>query len=45
MPIPEPQPQEAKDEFIARCLRDSVMTKEYPDTRQRAAICYQQSKK
>jgi hypothetical protein len=45
MPIPEIKPAETKDEFIARCMRDKIMTAEYPDERQRAAICYNQSKK
>jgi len=39
MPIPEPKKQEEKRKFVSRCMGDSVMKKEYPDSKQRAAIC------
>jgi len=42
MPIPEPTPLETKDEFISRCISDSTMTSEFPDSKQRASICYNQ---
>ena len=42
MPIPKPTPQEDKKSFISRCMGDSVMNKEYPDSKQRARICYSQ---
>ena len=45
MPLPERTPKEKKDEFINRCINDSKMKAEYPDAKQRAAVCYQQSKK
>jgi hypothetical protein len=45
MPLPEIKPQETKDDFVARCMRDKTMVTEYADIRQRAAICYSQSKK
>ena len=40
MPIPKPKKNEEKNEFISRCMSDEVMVKEYPNSRQRAAICY-----
>ena len=39
MPIPKPQKNEKKSEFISRCMSDNVMSKEYPDPKQRAAMC------
>ena len=40
MPIPSPKKQGKKSDFISRCASDSVMDKEYPDAKQRVAICY-----
>jgi hypothetical protein len=40
MPIPKPSADEKESEFISRCMGDSVMNKDYPDNKQRAAICY-----
>jgi len=45
MPLPEKSIKETKDEFITRCVNDSKMKTEYPDSKQRAAICYSLSKK
>jgi uncharacterized protein len=42
MPIPKPTKDEKQDEFISRCMGDGVMVKDYPDEKQRAAICYTQ---
>jgi hypothetical protein len=39
MPIPQPKPDEKKNDFISRCMSDKVMVKEYPDQAQRYAIC------
>ena len=44
MPLPKRKPGEKKDEFITRCITDSKMMSEYPDKKQRAAICYQEAK-
>jgi hypothetical protein len=35
---------EDKQNFVARCMGDEVMKKDYPDTKQRIAICLSQSK-
>lgn len=40
MPQPKPRKTEDKDEFIERCMEDSVMKDEYPDRKQRLAVCY-----
>ena len=42
MPIPVPQQNETKDEFIQRCMSDETMLAEYPDEAQRYAICLAQ---
>jgi len=39
MPIPQPKPKEDASAFMQRCMSDKVMQKEYPNTKQRAAIC------
>jgi hypothetical protein len=44
MPIPKPEKDEDKQKFVSRCMGDSVMKKEYPDTKQRVAICIGESK-
>lgn len=40
MPIPKPKDGETKKEFISRCMGDTVMVEDYPDNKQRAAVCY-----
>ena len=45
MPIPIKNPEENDKTFISRCMGDSVMNKEFPDQKQRAAICYSKLKK
>lgn len=39
MPIPEPKGTEKKSKFMARCVSDPVMRKEFPDIKQRIAVC------
>lgn len=38
MPIPSPQTNESRDEFMTRCMSDSVMVDEY-EPAQRYAVC------
>jgi hypothetical protein len=45
MPIPKPNKDEDKQKFVARCMGDEVMKKDYPDSSQRVAICLGQTKK
>lgn len=42
MPLPTPQSQEPRGKFMSRCMSDSVIKKEFPDGKQRAAVCYSQ---
>ena len=44
MPIPNPKENEDKQKFVARCMGNETMKKEYPDSKQRVAICLGQSK-
>lgn len=39
MPIPTPGKDESKDKFIARCMGNDVMNSEFPDSKQRYAVC------
>lgn len=39
MPIPKPTPTEDVDKFIERCMSDENMNTDYPDQKQRYAIC------
>ena len=39
MPIPSRKNQENQDDFISRCMGNSRMTQEYPDEKQRHAVC------
>ena len=42
MPLPSPKGKEEQQDFVSRCMGDTTMNKEYPDQKQRAAICYSQ---
>lgn len=43
MPIPHRRKDEDKNKFVARCMGDKVMKKDYPDNKQRVAICLDQA--
>ena len=43
MPLPEKKEDETKGEFVARCIADETMKREYPDIVQRVAVCMNQS--
>lgn len=45
MPIPNPKENEDSKKFIARCMGNETMKKEYPDQKQRVAICLGQTRK
>lgn len=44
MPLPKPKDSETQQEFIQRCMADKTMVSEYPDEKQRYAICMTQLK-
>ncbi len=45
MPIPTPNGQEEKKGFLSDCMGDSVMVKEFDDSKQRYAVCQSKWKK
>lgn len=45
MPIPNPKKSEKQGDFVSRCMGDETMNKDFPDQKQRAAVCYSQFKK
>jgi hypothetical protein len=45
MPIPKRNQNEDQQKFIGRCMSNETMKKEYPDSKQRVAICLGQTKK
>lgn len=40
MPIPKPKDDEEKKDFISRCMGNPTMVEDYPDNKQRLAVCY-----
>lgn len=44
MPIPSKKKNEDKQNFVQRCMSNETMKKEYPDSKQRVAICLSQTK-
>jgi len=40
MPLPKPSNGESRNEFVSRCMGDSIMRQEYPHQDQRSAVCY-----
>lgn len=45
MPIPKRKQNEDKQKFVSRCMSNETMKKEYPDNKQRVAICLGQTRK
>lgn len=45
MPLPERTPSETKQEYLQRCMGDKTMVREYPDNKQRYAVCISKSRK
>jgi hypothetical protein len=45
MPIPSKKPNEDRNTFLSRCMSNDTMKKEYPDSKQRVAVCLGQTKK
>ena len=40
IPLPKPKKNENKSDFISRCASDKAMNEEYPDAKQKLAVCY-----
>ena len=45
MPLPTPNTGEDRKDFMARCMGNPTMIKEYPNTDQRLAVCAVQYRK
>jgi len=45
MPLPNPKKNEKQGDFISRCAGNETMNKDFPDTKQRVAVCYSQWQK
>ena len=45
MPIPKPKQNEDSQKFVTRCMGNETMKKDYPDQKQRVAICLGQTRK
>lgn len=43
MPLPKKNKDENKDKFVSRCMGNETMKKEYPNEKQRVAICISQA--
>ena len=44
MPIPSRKQNEDKQKFVSRCMSNETMKTEYPDSKQRVAICLGQTR-
>ena len=44
MPLPSPKGKQNEQSFVSSCMSDEGMNKEFPNQKQRAAICYSQYK-
>jgi hypothetical protein len=42
MPLPSPKAKEKRADFVSRCIGDNTTTKDFPDQKQRIAVCYSQ---
>lgn len=40
MPLPSPNKGESQDKFISRCMGNESAKKEFPDNKQRTAVCF-----
>jgi len=45
MPLPTPRKGQSQDKFINSCMSSEIMKKEYPDNKQRLAVCFSQFKR
>jgi hypothetical protein len=45
MPLPKAKKGEKQSDFVSKCMGDEMMNKDFPDQKQRAAVCYSQFKR
>jgi len=39
MPLPEPTSNEDREQFVERCIQNSIIKKEFNNNEQRIAVC------
>ena len=42
MPLPSPKGKQKEGSFVQKCMNSKTMMKEYPNDKQRVAVCYSQ---
>ena len=42
MPLPSPQNKQSRKDFVTQCMASDVMAKEFPESKQRYAVCLSQ---
>jgi signal peptide peptidase SppA len=42
MPLPSPRTDEERQNFLSRCMGNDTMKRDFPDQKQRAAVCFRQ---
>lgn len=45
MPLPNPKTKQSRESFVNSCMSSDVMKKEYPNNKQRLAVCFSQYKR
>ena len=40
MPLPRPVTNQKRKDFVSECMDDSVMREEFPNNKQRSAVCH-----
>lgn len=45
MPLPKPEKNEKRNDFVSRCMGDETMKKDFKDNKQRVAVCLAQFSK
>jgi hypothetical protein len=45
MPLPSPKKGEDQNEFMGKCMGDETMKKDFPNQKQRIAVCLSQMKR
>jgi hypothetical protein len=45
MPLPSPDKGQRQGDFISSCMSSETMKREFPDHKQRLAVCYSQQER
>ena len=44
MPLPSPNKKQGEDSFVSNCMSNETMKREFPNKKQRLAVCYSKHK-